>query len=381
MKVAHICLSNLYIDGRAYQENELVRQHVTDGHETLVIASTETHASTGKICYVEPSDYIGTEGARVIRLPYSRFLPHMLATKLRMHSGVKRLLYDFSPDAMLHHGICGWELLSAAQYKRENPTVRFYADTHTDWNNSARSFISKELLHKLYYRPVIRRALPTIQKVLCVSTETMEFAREVYGIEADKLEFFPLGGTPVPNTEYDECRKTIRAAYSLSEQHTLFLQSGKLTRRKRLLESLRAFGNAENPNFRLFIVGILSDDIKEEAIRLIEQDGRVIYLGWQSTTDLTALLCAADVYLQPGTQSATMQHSLCCRCAIILDNVPAHKVYHINNGWLIDEKMPLLEIFNTISRDPRVIKTMQQKSFDFASENLAYSKISRRILV
>ena len=42
MKIAHICLSCFYIDGFSYQENELVRQNVSDGHDVLVITSTET---------------------------------------------------------------------------------------------------------------------------------------------------------------------------------------------------------------------------------------------------------------------------------------------------------------------------------------------------
>ena len=41
MKIIHLCLSCFYIDNYRYQENELVREHVTDGHEVLVVASTD----------------------------------------------------------------------------------------------------------------------------------------------------------------------------------------------------------------------------------------------------------------------------------------------------------------------------------------------------
>ena len=65
MKIAHVCLSNFYIDRVGYQENELVRQHVEDGHDVVVIASTETYAADGTLTYVAPSTYCGGEGAQV----------------------------------------------------------------------------------------------------------------------------------------------------------------------------------------------------------------------------------------------------------------------------------------------------------------------------
>ena len=115
-----ICLSCFYIDGFGYQENELIRQHVSDGHDVFVIASTETFGRDGKLTYVEPSAYRGAEGAPVTRLAYRTFLPHALMKKLRMHRGVYALLCEMKPDAILFHGLCGWELHAVARYKREN---------------------------------------------------------------------------------------------------------------------------------------------------------------------------------------------------------------------------------------------------------------------
>jgi len=115
MKVAHICLSCFFIDGRAYQENELVRQHHADGHDVLVIASTESHAPDGSVVYVEPADYVGEEGVRIVRLPYHPWLPAKLGRKLRIHRGVQGLLSAFGPDAILFHGLCGWELSTVAR--------------------------------------------------------------------------------------------------------------------------------------------------------------------------------------------------------------------------------------------------------------------------
>jgi glycosyltransferase involved in cell wall biosynthesis len=363
-----------------YQENELVRQHVDDGHEALVIASTETHSPDGKIVYTNPGDYVGSEGARVIRLAYPGLFPAKLARKLRVHRGVMKALKDFQPDSILFHGLCGWELLTAANYVKDHPRTILYADSHEDWNNSARSFLSREVLHKIYYRAIIRRSLPAIRKVLCLSTEIMDFVSDVYGIKQGSLEFYPLGGQPVKAVAYEERRENCRKQYEIGKSQILFVQSGKQTKRKKLLETLKAFLETDDSDFRLFIIGSLFEEIKQEAERLISKDNRITHLGWKSPEELTDLLCAADIYLQPGTQSATMQHSLCCHCAIVLDDVPAHSIYHVNNGWLVNETNPLVTVFSEVSKCKGNLEAMGEKSYLLASEMLDYAVLANRVL-
>jgi hypothetical protein len=163
LKVAHLCLSCFYIDGYGYQENELVRQHLADGHDVSVIASTENYGSDGRITYVEPSTYKGVEGATVTRLPYRKLLPHAVMRKLRMHPGVYSLLVKKSPEVIVFHGLCGWELHAAARFKRENPSVRLYVDSHEDSNNSATASF-RSTFARLYYAWVIRRCMSAFDK-------------------------------------------------------------------------------------------------------------------------------------------------------------------------------------------------------------------------
>ena len=378
MKIVHLCLSCFFIDGRGYQENELVRQHVREGHDVLVIASTETHSPDGALMYVKPAEYVGEEGARVIRLAYFPGIPHGLVRKLRIHAGVYDLLAQFKPDTILFHGACGWELRTVARFVRDYPSVMFYVDSHEDWNNSARGAISREFLHKLYYRAVLQSSLPSVKKILCVSTETMQFVKEIYGIPQERLEFYPLGGRPVPDDEYAERRSRTRMALGLRQLDIVFVQSGKQTRRKKLLESLRAFIAVDDRRFRFLVVGVLDEEIRGEAEKLMAGDARIRYVGWKTQEELTDILCAADVYVQPGTQSATMQHSLCARCAVVLDDVPAHEVYHRGNGWLINNERPLEAAL--IEAQGADLELLQANSYRIACEMLDYSILSRRVL-
>lgn len=378
MRIAHLCLSNFYIDGYSYQENELARQHVATGHDVLVLASTETISDEGRIIYTEPSEYVGHDGARVRRIPYRRWLPHKIMRKLRMHPGVYGELAGFKPDMILFHGTCGWELLTVARYVRDNPGVSLYVDSHEDWFNSARNFVSREFLHRRYYGPILRRALPQIRKILCVSLGSIDFVHDLYRVPKHMLEFYPLAGHPLPDVDYAARREVVRARLGLEPDQIMLVQSGKQTRRKRLTECLATFRRDPNPKLRLYIAGLLHETIKSEAEAMIAADPRVVFLGWQSAEELTDLLCAADIYLQPGTESATMQHSLCCHCAIILHDYPAHRVYWRENGWLVrDDEMLAKAFAEAGSAD---LAAMQANSVRIAREMLDYAVLAERVL-
>ncbi|MEL4427504.1 glycosyltransferase family 4 protein [Shewanella indica] len=376
MKIVHICLSCFYIDGYSYQENELVKQHVAQNHDVLVIASTENYVDA-KLTYVTPGQYQGKDGANVIRIPYISWLPHKVATKLRIHSGLYSLLISFSPDVIVFHGLCGWELRTVCSYKKNNPSVRLWVDSHEDHNNSARTFGSR-LLHKIYYRTIIRSVEEVLQKVLCVSLDTMTFVEEMYGISKEKLEFYPLGAKVYTDDEYVFIREEARKELQVNDNNIVFVQSGKQTVRKKLIESLTAFNQILDDNFRFLIVGSLAKDIEREALQLINKDPRVIYLGWKTSEQLSSILCAADVYVQPGTQSATMQMALGARCAIILDNVISHKPYANDTGWLISHSSELKDIFKKISIKQDVSNEKVSSGL-FATQSLDYRKLAERL--
>ncbi|MDO9418357.1 glycosyltransferase family 4 protein [Pararhizobium sp.] len=380
MKIAHLCLSCFYIDGYGYQENELVRQHVIDGHEVVVVTSTESFGADRNLTYVDPSTYMGKDGAKVIRLPYRKFLPHKIMRKLRLHPGVFRLLEDIDPDVILFHGLCGWELFAAAKYKQKHQCVKLYADSHEDQNNSARNFASKYFLHRLYYRSIITKCRKYIEKFLCVSIETMDFVEETYGIPRSQLEFYPLGGRVFDDAEYAARRERGRRSAGVTDGQTMLFQSGKMGPRKKILESLRAFTQTEGADLRLMLAGSFDERLREEAEALVAADSRISFLGWKETDDLSDLLCAADVYVQPGTQSATMQMSLCARCPVVLDHVPSHKPFVEGNGWMLDNADDLYGVFRAISECPAALEKMSAKSLKIASRLLDYRSLATRIL-
>jgi 1,2-diacylglycerol 3-alpha-glucosyltransferase len=378
MKIVHCCVSCFYIDGFAYQENQLAAQHVKDGHEVTIIASTEAFNAQGQLTYIDPTDYFGTDGARVIRIPYRRFIPRKLAPKIRAYAGMLALLGVLQPDIIVFHGLCAWELRTVARYVADHPGVRLFADCHEDFYNSASTFVSRHLLHKGLYRPVLRSALRHIEEVLCVTVESLQFATGFYGVPEHQARLFPLGGHVHSDADYAQRRQRLRTAHGLSNLDTVIVQSGKITASKFLPQALAAFSQTQEKHLRFWIVGQILDH-KEACEAMIQADRRIEYLGWKSPAELEDLLCAADVYLQPRGQTATTQMSMCCRCATIVEDVPSHRALFADSGFLLNEQTSMLAAFQFIAINSEELSEMKQRAFEFAKAQLDYVRLARQI--
>ena len=379
MKIVHFCLSCFYIDGYTYQENMLVREHVKAGHDVIVIASTETFNENGEISHLEPSEYFGHDGAKVIRLPYRSFLPAKVMKKLRMHPNIYKILGDFEPDVIMFHGMCGFELLTVAHYAKNRPEVILYADSHEDFNNSARNFISRNIVYRCFYNPLINLSKKYINKVFYITYETKIFCQKVYKLEDDQLEFLPLGGKILSDTIYGSMREQKRIDMDFKPDDIVFFQSGKFDSRKKLLESLAAFTHIKNDSIKFVVAGNIGLEIATEFQTILDSDERIIFVGWVDSEELIKLLCMCDVYVQPGTQSATMQMSLAARCPIILADVPSHKHIFRDNGFLVSSDNQLEKAINEISTCPSILIKMSDNSYDFAKEFLDYSVLAERL--
>lgn len=113
---------------------------------------------------------------------------------------------------------------------------------------------------------------------------------------------------------------------------------------------------------------------------MVAADPRVQFLGWKKAEDLYELLCAADVYVQPGTQSATMQISLCARCAVLLDDVPSHVPFVHENGWKVRDINGLKDVFLSIENNKGQVAAMRSKSYAIAEKLLDYERMAQRLL-
>lgn len=377
MKILHCCLSCFYVDGYYYQENALIKEHVDSGYDVQVAASTETFDNNGNLSYGRPGSYTGREGCKVTRLPYRGFLPFFLAKKFRSYKGLPELLKEFNPDIIFFHGLASFDLLVVSFYVKKRPHVTFYADSHEDFNNSARSALSRFFLYYLFYAPILSYSKRYIKKIFYITYETKIFCQKIFSLDESSLEFLPLGGTVLEDDDYMRARSSIRSKFGLSNGEIVFCQTGKLDRNKKLINSLLAFKEIASPNVRFFIAGVISQD-GAVIRRLISEDPRVYFLGWLSPADLLDLLCMSDIYVQPGSQSATMQLAVCCRNAVILDDVLSHRFVYNNNGFLVNNDQELRDSFSKVLEGNR-LNDYKARSLNFARNNYDYKKQAARI--
>ncbi len=370
-------LSSFYIDNAAYQENILPVINKKDGYKVEIIASTEVFVKNNTLGLTEPKQYYTPENIKITRLPYINILGSFISRKVRAYPKLYKKIEEFSPDIIFFHGTAAWALNIVAKYKRNNPHVKFYVDSHEDKNNSARNFLSRLLLYDCFYSPILRKNIEYIDKLFYITKETYNFIKKRYRIKDEKLYFLPLGGI-IPDTDKRlQARKLIREEYGLSENDVLCLHSGKLDKLKRTIETVKGFSNFQSDRFKLFIIGSASEEIKIELDKLIEKDNRVFFLGWKKQEELQNFLMATDLYIQLGSQSVTMQQAMCNGCAVAVYPHESHVFLLADNVYYIQSSQDITNMLESIDNNVDEFKTKREKSFSFAKKTLDYNMIAK----
>ena len=379
MKIVHIAIASYYVEGMNYQENCLAQQNVEDRQETTVITTTfywkDTEIVQGSAC-----DCMVDNGVRLIRLPYRNPSKNFSHQKIRAVVGLYRTLEELAPDVIMCHGLQAWSVRDVIRYKKDHPAVKLYADTHTAYNNSGTNWLSLHVLHRIFYCYLTQKALPYLEQYFYISDECRQFSHEVYGIPNEKMEFYPLGGTLLSDEEYAAVRAKRRAELGLGETDRLYIHSGKLDALKRSDELFRAFSAVDDPHAVLAVIGSIPEDRKSILLPLMEADKRIRYLGWRTGEELQEYLCAADLYCQPGSQSATMQNALCRYCPVMLYPHPAHTAdYDRGEVIWIKTQADMEMVFRSLAADPAQLAPLRENAERLARELLDYRKLAARL--
>lgn len=373
-------LSCFYIDDASYQENIIPQINKKDGHEVEIIASTEVFVKNNTLGLTEPKKYLTAENITITRLPYIKILGSFVSKKIRAYTGLYKKIEEFAPDVIFFHGAAAWALNTVAKYKRNNPHVKFYVDSHEDENNSARNLVSRILLYDCFYSRILRRNIKYIDKLFYITKETYNFIKNIYRVKDEKLHFLPLGGIITDTNKRLHTRKLIREEYGLSDNDVLCLHSGKLDKLKRTIETVEGFSNYKSNRFKLLIIGSASEEIKTELDKLIQKDKRVEFLGWKKKEELQNLLMAADLYIQLGTQSVTMQQAMCNGCAVAVYPYESHTFLLVDNAFYIKSSQDITNILQSIDNNIEEFKTKREESFSFAQTKLDYNIIANNVI-
>lgn len=311
MKILHICLAERYIDGFGYQENVLTKIHKQMGYDVYIIASTYSLINN-KPGYVKPSKYVNEFGIPVKRLPYISILPQKLAAKLRIYNGTYESIEEICPNIIFIHCASFLDIKQIVKYKKKN-NVQIFVDSHTDYINSARNWLSMNILHKIIYRRCYQMIVPYAEKFFGTLPIRNKFLKDVYHVPEKKIELLPMGIelSTIKGLDREMIHKEMRYKYGIQDDDFVVITGGKLEKRKNTVELIKSVLSIMDSHVKLFLFGSISDNIKTEAETLIANNpNKIIYGGWAKAEDIYKYLLLGDLCVFPGTHSAIWEQAV-----------------------------------------------------------------------
>jgi 1,2-diacylglycerol 3-alpha-glucosyltransferase len=378
-RILHLALSSNFTEGLAYQENLLCKYDILNGNESFIITNPFSFINGELKHNIGPSFQKIDCGAYLYRVPYFRFVPTSLAKRLQAVRGLNTILQEISPNIILCHGIAGLAFLAIYNYKKLNHNVQIFVDSHEDYFNSSQNKLIRFIQYRLIYRGLYRLISKDVQSVLCVSIDTMDFVKNYIGIEYSKIVYFPLGSEPVSEFDWSLARKNIRDKFSFAENSIVFVHTGKFNSGKCTRELIESFLRINDSRAKLILAGyISSDEYGSLLLDLINESDSILFVGWQSYLDLQEILCGCDCYLQPGSQSATLQQALGSRLPVILRAYISHIPYVQGNGLLIRTNEDIFFAMRQfLDLDRATMKRMSDISYSIAKNTLDYRVLSQ----
>jgi glycosyltransferase involved in cell wall biosynthesis len=374
-------LSNFYIDGYSYQENLIPKYHKLMGHDVEIIASLFTFDEKGKGTWLsEPSEYMNENNIKVTRLGYKS--PKKIYRKMRRYVGFERALEKSKPDFLFIHGCSFMDIDKVREYIKKHPNVRVVIDNHTDFENSATNWLSKHILHGVFWKHCAQIMVPYVMKFYGVLPARVDFLKKMYKVPSSKCELLVMGADDIAVqavTEKD--KESIRKKYRISEKDILLLTSGKIDHNKKeTLYLMRAVSELNYSHVRLLVMGSVIPELQEDFNSLI--DGiKVIYGGWMNPTDTYKYFMAADLVVFPGLHSVYWEQAVGSGCACLFRRI--HGFNHVDIGGNCDffESVDVEGIKNkliTLLNHPDKIVSMRKIAQEKGKEVFSYSEIAKK---
>lgn len=383
MRITHICLVEGYTEGLNYQENMIIKYQAKEGHQVSLITTDYcfTQGVWG-VCQTE-SDYINPQGVRIIRLPFLFPLPYVLNRKIGIFKNTVKMLEELDPEVIFVHNLQFWDITSIVEYKKKHPEVILYADNHSDFSNSARSWIARNVLYRFWWKPCAKKLEPWTEKFFGVLPARIDFLKNIYGISGEKTDLLVMGADDecVQQTAEPEVKKRIREQFHIDEKDFLIVTGGKIDAFKtQTLFLMEAVQRIKSDKVKLLVFGSVEENLKEPLLKL--SDGsKVQYIGWANGNQSYEYFGAADLVVFPGRHSVYWEQ-------VVAQGIPMLCKYwegttHVDIGGNVeflykDSTEEIQEKLEEIIYRPEKYNEMKEKAKGSGKEEFSYAKIARK---
>lgn len=310
MKILQICLCGSYNPKMGYQDNILPKYYVKLGFECITVTS-QYYKECGSI--VRDTNYkISLEnGSELIRIPNKYRVSYKGNRFLRLYSGLYKVLVKEKPDIIFLHNFQFLSVHDVAQYCKKNKDVKVYADSHTDYVNSATNWLSKNILHKIIWRHCAKLIEPHIIKFWGVTEQRCKFLEEVYNIPNNKIDLLVMGADDekIDFSNKEKIYNQIRKNLSISNDEFVIITGGKIDRNKNIHLLIDAVNNIIDRDIKLIIFGIFDDEMKNIIEPKLE-NSNIKYIGWLDADKVYEYFLASDLGVFPGTHSVLWEQAV-----------------------------------------------------------------------
>ncbi|SDH87136.1 Glycosyltransferase involved in cell wall bisynthesis [Planococcus glaciei] len=382
MKILHCCLAAFYIDNYSYQENILPRMHKKQGHEVKIVASTETFIDNSYLGYTSPGSYFTEDNIPIVRLPYKKYFPQIIMRKLRMYNKLEKEILAFKPEIIFIHDCQFIDIRIIAKYAKKNPSVKIFVDCHTDFSNSAKNWVSLNILHKIVYKYCAQIIEPFTNKFYGVLPARVNFLIETYGLPKEKVELLVLGAEDdkVNEAKNFELRNKIREKYGIHKNDFLIMTGGKIDYNKpETLKLMKAIKQSEIKKLKLIVFGSVASEYKTEMLKLL--DNQVHFIGWIDSKETYKYFNAADLVVFPGLHSVFWEQvvGLGKPCLFRYIKGFTHVDLGGNCDFLYENTIEeLIEKISLIAKNPEVFDKMKHEAESKGIANFSYNKIAEK---
>ena len=304
MKIIHICLAGLFMDGWGYQDNMIAKYHVSFGYDVTVITNQWVYDHEGNYVKTDKTYEVDRWGVKIVRIPIKHDKPYTY--KLKRYVGLYDNIKQIQPDIIFLHSSQIMDVDDIIRYKKENPQVKIYVDNHCDYSNSATNWISKYILHGIVWKRSTQKLNPYVEKFYGVLPARVDFLIERYKIPKDRVELLVMGmdDEKAEAADTPQVKSQVRQKLGYAEDDFVVITGGKIDHAKRqtflLIEAVQQI---QNPKLKLLVFGSVVDDMKEQLISMCNADERIQYIGWIQADDTYPYFAASDLAVFPGRHS------------------------------------------------------------------------------
>lgn len=375
MKIVHVCLSGPFTDGWSYQDNLLPKYHSKQGNDVAIIASQSIWDEKGNIVVNNNTNYVNTDGVKVHRLPTYFGNVH---SKLKKYKGLKKLLTEENPEVLFVHGSQYIDILTIVKYLKKNRDTEVYVDNHNDFSNSAKNWLSKNMLHKILWKFTSKEIEPYTMKFYGVLPARVDFLTNVYGLPKEKCELLVMGADDeLINEEYlSNARNEKRKEYGLEEDIVL-MTGGKIDHNKpQTISLMKVVNELDEENVKLLVFGSVIPELKDVFEAQLSE--KVKYIGWKKSSELYGELAVADIVAFPGLHSVLWEQTVAMGKPCIFKKIDGFTHIDIGGNCLYFEEDSVDEYKKVIKEAISSLGDLKQNAAKEERKQFLYSNIARK---